>query len=53
MMRFVKIAAIAEEDLKEIWAYVAEHDVEAASRLVKEVAGKFAMLRDYPQIGKA
>lgn len=25
-MPFVKIAAAAEDDLREIWAYVAQHD---------------------------
>lgn len=51
-MRAIKIAAAAEEDLKEIWAYVAEHDTDAANRLVKELTKKFALLRDYPHAGR-
>ena len=51
-MRVVKVAAAAEEDLKEIWAYVAEHNPEAAGRLIKEITGRFAFLRDYPQTGR-
>ena len=51
-MRTVKVAAAAEEDLKEIWAYVAEYDTEAANKVVKEIIGKFAILRDYPHMGR-
>jgi toxin ParE1/3/4 len=52
-MPIVKVAAAAEEDLKEIWAYVAEYNPEAAGKLIKEVTRKFALLRDYPQMGRA
>ena len=52
MTRAIRIAAAAEEDLKEIWAYVAEHNTEAAGKLIKEITGKFAVLRDYPHIGR-
>jgi len=51
-MPIVKIAAAAEEDLKEIWAYVAEHHTEAANRLIKEITRRFAILRDHPQMGR-
>jgi toxin ParE1/3/4 len=51
-MPVVKIAAAAEEDLKEIWAYVAQHNTEAASKLIKEITKKFTVLRDYPQAGR-
>lgn len=51
-MRTVKVAAAAEEDLREIWAYVAEHNAEAASKIIKEITGKFAVLRDYPEMGR-
>lgn len=30
-MRAVRVAAVAKEDLKAIWVYVAEHDSEAAN----------------------
>ncbi len=52
-MRTVKVAGAAEEDLKEIWSYIAEHDAEAANKVVKEIIGKFAILRDHPQMGRA
>ena len=51
-MRSVKVAAAAEEDLKEIWAYIAEHNTKAAAKIIKEITGKFAILRDYPHIGQ-
>ncbi len=51
-MRVVRVAAAAEEDLRRIWAYVAEQNAEAASKLIKEITGKFAFLRDYPQLGR-
>lgn len=51
-MRIVKVAAAAEEDLKQIWAYVAQSNPEAASRLIKQITRKFTVLRDYPQMGR-
>jgi toxin ParE1/3/4 len=51
-MPIVKVAAAAEEDLKEIWAYVAEYNPDAAGKLIKEITGKFALLRDHPQMGR-
>ncbi|HEV2763328.1 MAG TPA: type II toxin-antitoxin system RelE/ParE family toxin [Pyrinomonadaceae bacterium] len=51
-MPVVKIAAAAEEDLKEIWVYVAEHNPEAAHRLIKDITRRFAVLREHPQMGR-
>lgn len=51
-MRTVKVAVAAEEDLLKIWGYVAEHNPEAANKLIKEITGKFATLRDYPKMGR-
>ncbi|MCP9495539.1 MAG: type II toxin-antitoxin system RelE/ParE family toxin [Pyrinomonadaceae bacterium MAG19_C2-C3] len=51
-MPIVKVADAAEEDLKEIWAYIAERNTEAASKFIKEITGRFAVLRDYPQMGR-
>lgn len=51
-MRTIKVAAAAREDLEAIWSYVAERDAEVAGKLVKEIVGKFAVLRDYPQMGR-
>jgi toxin ParE1/3/4 len=51
-MPTVKVAGAAEEDLKEIWAYVAEYNLEVAGKLIKEITRKFALLRDHPQMGR-
>ncbi len=51
-MPVVKIAAAAEEDLKDIWEYVAQHNTEAASKLIKEITKRLAVLRDFPQAGR-
>ena len=51
-MRAVRIAAAAEEDLKGIWSYVAEHNEAAASKLIKEITSKFAILSNFPDMGR-
>ena len=51
-MPVVKVAAAAKEDLKEIWAYVAESNPEAANRLIREITRRFAILRDHPHMGR-
>lgn len=51
-MRTVRIAAAAEEDLKELWSYIARDNPDVATRLVKDITGKFAILRDYPYPGR-
>jgi toxin ParE1/3/4 len=51
-MPTVKVAAAAKEDLIKIWEYAAEHNPEAANKLIKEITGKFASLRDYPNMGR-
>lgn len=51
-MRAVKVALTAQEDLQSIWEYVAQYNIEAANRLIKEITGKFTLLRDYPHVGR-
>jgi toxin ParE1/3/4 len=51
-MSTVKVSAAAEEDLRNIWAYVAEHNREAANKLIKGITSKFALLLDHPLIGR-
>lgn len=52
-MPVVRVAAAAEEDLRGIYAYAAEHSPEAADKLIKEITRRFAMLRDHPHMGRA
>jgi toxin ParE1/3/4 len=51
-MRNIRIAEMAGEDLEDIWEYVAQNNPEAARRLIKEITGKFKLLRDHPQVGR-
>ena len=49
----IRIAETAGNDLEDIWKYVAQDNPDAARRLIKEITGKFKLLRDNPQIGRA
>ena len=48
----IRVAEAAGEDLEDIWQYVAKNNAEAARRLIKEITGKFKLLRDHPNIGR-
>ena len=48
----IRIAETAGDDLEDIWEYIAENNPEAARKLIKEITGKFKLLRDHPQIGR-
>ena len=47
------VSPLAEEDLEEIWSFVAERDAEAADRLIDEITGRFDHLLAYPEAGRA
>lgn len=47
------VSPLAEEDLEEIWSFVAERDVEAADRLIDEIISRFDQLLAYPEAGRA
>lgn len=48
----IRISENAGDDLESIWEYVAQNDIEAANKLIKEITGKFKLLRNHPQIGR-
>ena len=52
-MPIIERTARAEEDLIEIWLYIAHDDVRAADRLLDEIEGKFSLLADQPSLGPA
>lgn len=52
-MRQVKITEAAAEDLRQIWEFIAQYNVEAAHKLIKEFGRKFNTLRDHPLIGRS
>ena len=43
----------AQDDLLEIWLYIAKDNVSAADRLLDRIASKCARLADFPEIGPA
>ncbi len=51
-MREVNLSDKAREDLKSIWEYLAQHNAEAASKLIREITSKFATLREHPYLGR-
>ena len=46
------LTAEAENDLKEIWVYIAENNRSAADKLIEGIFGKFQLLADNKEIGK-
>jgi plasmid stabilization system protein ParE len=47
------VSRLAEEDLEEIWSFIAKRDVEAADRHVDEITSQFDHLLAYPEAGRA
>jgi toxin ParE1/3/4 len=52
-MPVIRWTAQAEEDLVDIWLYIAQDNPNAADRLLDEIEGKFLLLADNPQLGRA
>ena len=50
-MPTLTISPRAEEDLEEIWSFVAGRDVEAADKLIDSITGRFDHLLAYPEAG--
>jgi toxin ParE1/3/4 len=50
--RFIR-SAQAEEDLIEIWIYIATDNSTAADRLLEQIDTKCQMLADNPELGQA
>jgi toxin ParE1/3/4 len=52
-MPTIERTARAEEDLIDIWLYIAHDDVRAADRLLDDIEEKFLLLADQPGLGPA
>ena len=52
-MPTIERTARAEEDLIDIWLYIAHDDVRAADRLLDEIEEKFSLLAGQPLLGRA
>jgi toxin ParE1/3/4 len=46
------ISETARRDLLEIWSYAAEHNVDSAHKVIKELAKKFELLEANPKLGR-
>lgn len=51
-MNRYKISQRAEQDLEDIWIYVAQTDQVAADLLLAKILDKFPMLARFPEMGK-
>lgn len=47
------ISPRAEEDIEDIWSFVAGRDMEAADRLINSITNQFDHLLAYPEAGRA
>ena len=52
-MPVIRRTAQAEEDLIELWLYIAQDNPRAADRLLNAIEEKCALLADHPQLGPA
>ncbi|NJO41430.1 MAG: type II toxin-antitoxin system RelE/ParE family toxin [Cyanobacteria bacterium CRU_2_1] len=51
-MNRYKISQRADQDLEDIWVYVAQNDEIAADTLIAEILNKFPMLAQFPEMGR-
>jgi toxin ParE1/3/4 len=49
----VHVTPRAEEDLQEIWLYIAPENVEAADRMSDRIGSRIERLAEHPQMGTA
>lgn len=47
----IRINPVATSDLQEIKSYIAEDNIDAATKLVKEIIEKIESLAEFPEIG--
>ncbi len=46
------ISPRAEDDLREIWSYIADNNQDAADRVIGELMTKFKLLEHNPKLGR-
>jgi toxin ParE1/3/4 len=51
-MNRYRLSRPAEQDLEDIWVYVAQNDQVAADLLIAKILDKFPMLAKFPDMGK-
>jgi toxin ParE1/3/4 len=47
------ISDTARLDLKEIWSYIAEDNIDSAHKIIRELSKKFDLLEANPQLGRS
>lgn len=52
-MATIYVTRRAEEDLREIWRYIAIENMDAADRLLLRIDDRLQILRDFPEAGTA
>jgi toxin ParE1/3/4 len=52
-MNRYRLSRRAEQDLEDIWLYVAQNDAIAADRLLGKILDKLPMLAQFPEMGKS
>jgi toxin ParE1/3/4 len=52
-MPLIRRTAQADEDLIDLWVYIAQDNPKAADHLLDEFENKFALLSEHPRIGSA
>jgi toxin ParE1/3/4 len=52
-MNRYKLSQQAEQDLEDIWVYLAEQDAIRADQQVAQILNRLPMLAQYPDMGKA
>jgi toxin ParE1/3/4 len=52
-MPVIRRTAQSEEDLIDIWLYIAQDNPRAADRLLDEIEEKLSLLANHPQLGPA
>jgi toxin ParE1/3/4 len=50
-MSQIRISHQAEDDLVEIWLYIAHRNRRAADRLLASITAKYRLLADFPEMG--
>jgi toxin ParE1/3/4 len=47
-----RLSSLAEQDLDEIWSYVADASPSAADRLIDDIIDRFNLLAEQPRMGR-
>ncbi len=51
-MKRLRVSEVAQDDLLQLYTFTAEKNVEAAVRLMRTFQQKFALLAQFPEMGK-